>query len=83
MSMTGCLGEQTGLLNTTVDDRESSNEIQETALAAYEQAIQLAPYEAILHYHKGNVLQQMGRHYEAQIAYDVARDLGYTGQIVG
>lgn len=79
MNTISCLGGQTGLLNMTVGDRESTNEIQETALAAYEQAIQLAPHEAILHHHKGNVLEQMGRHHEAQAAYNVARNLGYTG----
>ncbi|HEY7414552.1 MAG TPA: tetratricopeptide repeat protein [Ktedonobacteraceae bacterium] len=80
MNATSCLGGQTGLLNMTVGDRESTTEIQETALAAYEQAIQLAPQAAILHHHKGNVLEQMGRHREAQVAYDVARDLGYVGK---
>jgi Flp pilus assembly protein TadD len=79
MDATGCLEEQTGPLNTAEYDSELTNEAREAALAAYEQAIQLAPYEAILHHHKGNVLEQMGRHQEAQAAYDVARDLGYKG----
>ncbi|GCE25793.1 hypothetical protein KDA_12770 [Dictyobacter alpinus] len=49
----------------------------ETALSAYEQAIILAPREAILYYHKGQVLEQLGRHTEAQTAYEAARSLGY------
>lgn len=52
-------------------------ELKETALAAYEQAIQLAPREAILHYHKSHVLDQMGRLTEAQRAYEEACRLGY------
>lgn len=50
---------------------------QETALAAYEQAIRLAPHEAMLHYRKGQVLEQMGRHSEAQKTYELARILDY------
>ncbi|GCE17981.1 tetratricopeptide repeat protein [Dictyobacter kobayashii] len=50
---------------------------QETALSAYEQAIVLAPREAILYYHKGQVLEQLGRIAEAQIAYETARNLGH------
>jgi Flp pilus assembly protein TadD len=53
-------------------------EPRETALAAYEQAIQLAPREAILHYHKGQVLEQLGRLTEAERAFEDARQLGYT-----
>lgn len=53
-------------------------EEHETALAAYEQAIQLAPREGSLRYHKGTVLEQMGRHEEAQHAYEEARHLGYN-----
>ena len=79
MHATDCLEGQTGPLNTVECYSESTNEVQEAALAAYEQAIQLAPHEAILHHHKGNVLEQMGRHQEAQAAYDAARDLGYKG----
>jgi len=79
MSATGCLEGQTEPVNTVEYYSESISETQEAALAAYEQAIQLAPYEAILHHHKGNVLEQMGRHQEAQAAHDVARDLGYRG----
>ncbi len=47
----------------------------ESALMAYEQAIELAPREATLHYHKGQVLEQLGRQAEAQNAYEVARIL--------
>lgn len=79
MSATGYLEGQTEPLNTAEYFSESAGETHEAALAAYEQAIQLAPYEAILHHHRGNVLEQMGRHQEAQAAYDVARDLGYKG----
>ena len=61
------------------DERVFDLELQETALAAYEQAIQLAPRAAILHYHKGQVLKQLGRHAEAQQAYAEARSLGYYG----
>lgn len=49
----------------------------EIALCAYEQAITLAPRAAVLHYHKGQVLEQLGRNTEAQTAYAVARHLGY------
>lgn len=49
----------------------------ETALSAYEQAIFLAPREAVLYYHKGQVLEQMGRTTEAQTAYTEARQLGH------
>jgi tetratricopeptide (TPR) repeat protein len=55
-------------------------ELKETALAAYEQAIQLAPYEATLHYHKGQLLEQLGRSHEAATAYDEANRLGYRRQ---
>jgi tetratricopeptide (TPR) repeat protein len=55
-------------------------ELKETALAAYEQAIQLAPYEATLHYHKGQLLEQLGRSHEAATAYDEANRLGYQWQ---
>jgi tetratricopeptide (TPR) repeat protein len=55
-------------------------ELKETALAAYEQAIQLAPYEATLHYHKGQLLEQLGRSHEAATAYDEANRLGYQRQ---
>jgi tetratricopeptide (TPR) repeat protein len=54
-----------------------TGEFQETALAAYEQAIQLAPYEAILHYHRAQLLKQLGRLVEASSAYEEARRLGY------
>jgi tetratricopeptide (TPR) repeat protein len=53
-------------------------ELTEMALAAYEQAIQLAPHEAILHYHKGQVLEHLGRISEAQQAYAEARNLGHA-----
>jgi tetratricopeptide (TPR) repeat protein len=47
------------------------------ALAAYEQAIQLAPNEPTLHYHKGLLLEQLGRSAEAAAAYEEAHRLGY------
>ncbi|HLG75282.1 MAG TPA: hypothetical protein VKX46_02635 [Ktedonobacteraceae bacterium] len=52
-------------------------ELKETALVAYEQAIQLAPYAAVLYYHKGQVLERLGQEVEAQLAYAQARRLGY------
>jgi tetratricopeptide (TPR) repeat protein len=52
-------------------------DLQETTLVAYEEAIQLAPYEAILHLHRGHALEQMGRQAEAQSAYEEAQRLGY------
>jgi Flp pilus assembly protein TadD len=55
-------------------------ELKETALAAYEQAIQLAPHEATLHYHKGQLLEQLGRSHEAATAYGEANRLGYQRQ---
>lgn len=55
----------------------STLEFKEAALLAYEQAIQLAPREAELHYHKGQALEQLGRLAEARRSYDEARRLGY------
>jgi tetratricopeptide (TPR) repeat protein len=55
----------------------NTREFKETALAAYEQAIQLAPHEASLHYHKGQLLAQLGRPIEAIIAFEEADKLGY------
>jgi tetratricopeptide (TPR) repeat protein len=54
-------------------------DLREEALAAYEEAIQLAPQEAILHLHKGHALEQLGRLSEAQRSYEEARRLGYIG----
>ncbi len=54
-------------------------DLKETALAAYEAAILLAPQEAILHLHKGHALEQLGRICEAERAYEDARRLGYNG----
>ncbi|GAC1467946.1 MAG: hypothetical protein PVS3B1_07280 [Ktedonobacteraceae bacterium] len=56
----------------------SDPERDEGALAAYEQAIELAPRAAILHYQKGQVLAQLGRVEEAESAYEEARNLGYN-----
>ena len=53
-------------------------ELKESALVAYEQAIQLVPHEASLHYHKGQVLEQLGRLTEAENAYTRARHLGFS-----
>lgn len=50
---------------------------KEAALAAYEEAIQLSPYEASFYQHKGQVLEQLGRLAEAQRAYEEAQRLGY------
>lgn len=52
---------------------------KEAALAAYEEAIQLSPYEASFHLRKAQVLEQLGRLAEAQRAYEEARRLGYHG----
>ena len=54
-------------------------DLKEETLAAYEEAIQLAPQEAILHLHKGHALEQLGRLCEAQRSYEEARRLGYNG----
>ena len=51
---------------------------QEAALAAYEQAIWLAPRAGILHYQRARILEHMGRQGEAQDAYTTARRLGYS-----
>ncbi len=50
---------------------------KEAALAAYEEAIQLAPQESAFHYHKGNILEQLGRLAEAQRCYAEAYRLGH------
>lgn len=52
---------------------------RQAALAAYEEATQLAPHEAILYFHKGLVLEQLGREEEARRAFNEARGLGYPG----
>jgi Flp pilus assembly protein TadD len=49
----------------------------ETALSDYELAITLTPRQAVLYYHKGQILEQMGRVTEAQTTYAIARSLGY------
>lgn len=54
-------------------------ELKETALAAYDQALLLAPHEAILHYHKGLLLTQLGRSTEAARSLEDARVLTSTG----
>jgi tetratricopeptide (TPR) repeat protein len=54
-------------------------DLREATLAAYEQAIQLAPQEAILHLHRGHALEQLDRLSEAQRSYEEARRLGYSG----
>ncbi len=74
-----------GVYDTYISTFDKSNaharpEREEGALVAYEQAIELAPREAILYYHKGQVLEQLGRAVEAESAYEEARSLGHTGQ---
>ena len=59
-------------------DERVQLEREECALVAYEQAIELAPREAILYYHKGQVLEQLGRAAEAESAYKEARSLGHN-----
>jgi Flp pilus assembly protein TadD len=54
-------------------------DLKEATLAAYEEAILLAPQEAILHFHKGHALKQLGRVFEAERSYEDARRLGYNG----
>jgi Flp pilus assembly protein TadD len=51
----------------------------EAALDAYEQAIQFVPREASFYYHKGHILEQLGRLAEAKCAYEQAKRLGYNG----
>jgi hypothetical protein len=58
-------------------DVEYDLSTEETALTTYEQAIALAPHQAVLHYHKGQILEQLGRTNEAQVAYETARNLGH------
>lgn len=65
--------DEDGVINT--------REFRETALAAYEQAIQLAPHEANLHYHRGQLLEQLGRLTEAVNAFEEADRLGYQRAI--
>lgn len=47
----------------------SDLDAKEAALTAYEEAIQLDPHEPSFYYHKGHVLEQLGRLSEAQRAY--------------
>lgn len=47
-------------------------------LMAYEAAIQLAPREASLHYHKARTLEALGRFSEAAQADKEAQRLGYN-----
>ena len=54
-------------------------DLKEATLAAYEEALLLAPQEAILHLHKGHALEQLGRVFEAERSYEDARRLGYNG----
>ena len=54
-------------------------DLKEATLAAYEEAVHLAPEEAILHHHKAHALEQLGRIYEAEQSYEDARRLGYGG----
>jgi len=51
----------------------------EEALAAFDQAIRLAPNVPQAYYDKGNVLDTLGRSMEARQAYDMAQRLGYRG----
>ena len=62
----------------TTSNEQVEPEQEESALVAYEQAIELAPREATLYYHKGQILEQLGRVTEAQSAYEEARSLGYN-----
>jgi Flp pilus assembly protein TadD len=58
-------------------DKEFYPSTEEAALTTYEQAIELAPRQAVLHYHKGQILEHMGRTREARTAFEIARTLGY------
>lgn len=53
----------------------SDLDAKEAALTAYEEAIQLDPHEPSFYYHKGHVLEQLGRVSEAQRAYAEANRL--------
>ncbi len=55
----------------------SDLDVKEAALVAYEEAILLAPHESAFYYHKGQLLEQLGRLAEAQRAYAEAQRLGY------
>ena len=48
------------------------------ALAAYEQAIRFDPNYAFAYHNKGLALDKLGKSSEAKLAYDKARQLGYT-----
>lgn len=69
----------THILTFDNSNERAAPEQEESALAAYEQAIELAPREATLHYHKGQILEQLGRLAEAESAYEEARSLGHNG----
>lgn len=48
---------------------------KEAALAAYEEAIKISPFEPSFYQRKGQVLEQLGRLAEAQRAYEEAHSL--------
>ena len=51
----------------------------ESALDAYNQAIQLVPNEPSFYHHKAHILEQLGRLAEAKRASEQAERLGYNG----
>jgi len=53
----------------------------EKALAAYEQASQLDPTDALVHEYKGNALSGLKRHEEALAAYEQAIQLDPTSVV--
>lgn len=71
------IGTYAGGLAYKDNDLQTKREEKETALVAYEQAIMLVPREGVFYYHKGHILEQLGREIEAQQAYEDAQRLGY------
>jgi Flp pilus assembly protein TadD len=51
----------------------------EEALAAFDQAIRLAPNVPQAYHDKGTILDTLGRPAEARQAYDMAQRMGYRG----
>jgi len=78
-SVSLCVKREGYLHHPYPDDQPSETLTAETALAAYEQAIKLAPREAVLYYHKARVLEELGRAIEAEQTYQEAQRLGYAG----
>lgn len=76
------------IVDTTLEEAESAfldgvsryhNEIYDEALRDFNRATELDPSFARAWYNKGVTLDKLGRHDEAQVCYDKAKELGYTG----